>query len=324
MSAGLARDLIVAVATPAGQGGIGIVRLSGPGTARIVKTLCGRLPVPRMAHYCDFRDGEALIDQGLVLWFPAPASFTGEDVAELHAHGSPVVLSLLVAACVRNGARLANPGEFSERAFLNGKLDLAQAEAVADLIAAASASAARAAVRTLKGEFSTRVATLAGSLHALRVLVEAAIDFPDEDVEILADAAVMQRVEHLNAQLQATLAAAEQGRLVGQGIHVALIGPPNAGKSSLLNALAGEDAAIVTDIPGTTRDLLKVDLTVHGLPVHLVDTAGLRAARDAVERIGIDRAPGAGARGGYRDRRDGWCGEYGYGTGGRSSDRGGR
>ncbi len=287
---GVQQDLIAAVATPPGQGGIGVVRLSGPGARDVGEGLCGCELTPRRATFAAFRDGEDVLDEGIALYFAQPASFTGEDVVELQCHGSPVVMQqLLDAACAR-GARLAGPGEFSERAFLNGKLDLAQAEAVADLIAATSVAAARAAVRSLRGEFSEVVHRLAETLAQLRMLVEACIDFPDEDVEFLEEADVGGQISALLRALEDLRGRSQQGQLVNEGIHVALIGPPNAGKSSLLNALAGEEAAIVTDVPGTTRDLLKVDLVLSGMPLRLIDTAGLRDSDDTVERIGIARA----------------------------------
>ncbi len=287
---GVQQDLIAAVATPPGQGGIGVVRLSGPGARSVGEAICGCELHPRRATYAAFRDGDDILDEGIALYFAEPASFTGEDVVELQCHGSPVVMQqLLDAACTR-GARLAGPGEFSERAFLNGKLDLAQAEAVADLIAATSVAAARAAVRSLRGEFSEVVHGLAEALAQLRMLVEACIDFPEEDVEFLEEADVDGQITALLGALDDLRGRSEQGQLVNEGIHVALIGPPNAGKSSLLNALAGEEAAIVTDVPGTTRDLLKVDLVLSGMPLRLIDTAGLRDSDDTVERIGIERA----------------------------------
>ena len=284
-------DTIVAIATPAGSGGVGIVRLSGPQARRIAETACAKALRPRHAHHARFRDadGEA-IDDGIALVFAAPASYTGEDVAELQAHGSPAVLGQLVARCCELGARMARPGEFSERAYLNGKLDLAQAEAVADLIAAGDARAARAARRALDGEFSARVDALADSLLAIRVHVEAAIDFADEPLDTLGGAGLRARLDDAAAQLDALLQAAARGQKLRDGLHAVIVGPPNAGKSSLLNALAGSDRAIVTEIAGTTRDLLRETVRVDGVELTLVDTAGLREGGDAIEREGMRRA----------------------------------
>ena len=285
-------ELIAAIATPPGMGGVGMLRLSGPGAQQVAAKIVGVDLTPRQVRHCDFVnpfDGE-LIDQGLALWFVHGQSFTGEEVIELHTHGSPVVLQQLLQVVCELGARVARPGEFSERAFLNGKLDLAQAEAIADLIASGSAAAARAAARSLKGEFSKQVFALAEQLEMLRVFVEAVIDFPEEEVEHLQQAQVEQSITDLQQSLQALIDQAQQGRLINDGVTVALVGPPNAGKSSLLNALSGEDAAIVTDIPGTTRDVLKVDLVLDGVPVRLADTAGLRSSEDVVEQLGIQRA----------------------------------
>ncbi|GAB1406592.1 tRNA uridine-5-carboxymethylaminomethyl(34) synthesis GTPase MnmE [Thermomonas brevis] len=286
-----AADTIVAIATAAGAGGVGIVRLSGPRARAIGEAVAGRTLAPRHAHHARFTDadGEA-IDDGIALWFRAPASFTGEHVVELQAHGSPVVLRQLVARCVALGARQARPGEFSERAFLNGKLDLAQAEAVADLIAAGDLHAARAARRSLDGVFSQRVDALMEMLLAIRVHVEAAIDFADEPLDTLGGAQLRRQLAGLDAALTELRAQAEQGRKLRDGLHVVLAGPPNAGKSSLLNALAGSERAIVTDIAGTTRDLLREEVRIDGVELTLVDTAGLREAGDAVEAEGIRRA----------------------------------
>ncbi|GAB2511074.1 tRNA uridine-5-carboxymethylaminomethyl(34) synthesis GTPase MnmE [Pseudoxanthomonas sangjuensis] len=284
-------DTIAAIATAPGAGGVGIVRLSGPRARAIAEAICARRLEPRQAHYARFRgdDGEA-IDDGIALSFPAPASFTGEDVVELQAHGSPVVLQQLVARACALGARHARPGEFSERAFVNGKLDLAQAEAIADLIAAADSRAARAARRALDGAFSRRVDAIAAALLALRVHVEAAIDFADEPLDTLGGAQVRARLGETLAALAALLADAERGRKLRDGMHAVIIGPPNAGKSSLLNALAGSDRAIVTDIAGTTRDTLRETIRIDGLELTLVDTAGLREGGDAIEREGMRRA----------------------------------
>lgn len=286
-------DTIVAIATAAGAAGVGVVRLSGPLAGTIARAVCGRALAPRHAHHVRFRDAEGeTLDDGIALRFVAPASFTGEDVVELQAHGSAPVLHALLARCVALGARMARAGEFSERAYLNGRLDLAQAEAVADLIAAADVRAARAARRSLEGDFSRRVDALADSLLAIRVHVEAAIDFADEPLDTLGGDARKQRLDHAHVQLAALLDAAERGRRLRDGLHAVIVGPPNAGKSSLLNALAGSDRAIVTDVPGTTRDLLREAIRVDGVELVLVDTAGLRDGGDAIEREGMRRARG--------------------------------
>jgi len=284
-------ETIVAMATPPGRGGIGIVRVSGPGTRALAAAVLGDLPEPERAVVRGFRglDG-APIDQGLALFFAAPRSFTGEDVLELHGHGGPVVMDLLVARCLTLGARIARPGEFSERAFLNDKLDLAQAEAVADLIEAGSAAAARAALRSLAGEFSVRIERLATELVELRTHVEASIDFADEDLELLADGAVGVRLARLLEDFRVLAATAEQGRLLHDGYVLVIAGRPNAGKSSLMNVLAGHDAAIVTAVPGTTRDVLRERIDIDGLPITILDTAGLRDSPDLVEAEGIRRA----------------------------------
>lgn len=286
-----ADETIVAIATPAGRGGVGIVRLSGPAARAIGDTVCARRLVPRRAHHARFLDADGMaIDDGIALLFAAPASYTGEDVVELQAHGSPAVLWRLVERCRALGARMARPGEFSERAFRNGRLDLAQAEAVADLIAAGDSQAARAARRSLEGEFSRRVDVLARTLLALRVQAEAGIDFADEPIESLAPDALRAALADVRARFHALRRAAERGRRLRDGLHVVIVGPPNAGKSSLLNALAGSERAIVTDIAGTTRDLLRETVRVDGVELTLVDTAGLRAGGDAIEREGMRRA----------------------------------
>ena len=291
------RDTITAVATAPGAGGVGIVRLSGPRARAIAEAVTGRALRVRHAHHVRFRDAEgATLDDGIALYFAAPASFTGEDVVELQAHGSPAVLEALVARCCSLGARRARPGEFSERAFLEGRLDLAQAEAVADLIAAADLTAARAARRALDGDFSRRVEALADALLAIRVHVEAAIDFADEPIDTLGGAALRAQLASLDGDLDALLQAAERGRRLRDGLHAVIVGPPNAGKSSLLNALAGSERAIVTDIAGTTRDLLHEVVRADGVELALVDTAGLREGGDAIEREGMRRARGELAR----------------------------
>ncbi|WP_334179606.1 tRNA uridine-5-carboxymethylaminomethyl(34) synthesis GTPase MnmE [Pseudoxanthomonas sp.] len=286
-----AQDTIVAIASAAGAGGVGVVRLSGPMAGAISNAICARALAPRHAHYVRFRDGDGeVIDDGIALSFPGPASFTGEDVVELQAHGSPVVLQQLLARACALGARMARPGEFSERAFLNHKLDLAQAEAIADLIAAADARAARAARRSLDGVFSERVDGIGQSLLALRVHVEAAIDFADESIDTLGGEQVRARLADARQRLDVLIADAERGRKLRDGVHAVIVGPPNAGKSSLLNALAGSDRAIVTDVAGTTRDTLRETIRLDGLELHLVDTAGLREGGDAIEREGMRRA----------------------------------
>ena len=284
-------DTIVAAATPPGQGGVGVVRISGKQTEFIARTLLGSLPEPRHATYRVFRDpaGEP-VDTGLALYFPAPASFTGESVLELHGHGGPMPVSLLVDAVMELGARLAEPGEFSKRAFLNGKLDLAQAEAVADLIESGTEQAARAALRSLTGVFSTAVNSLAEQLVRLRMHVEAAIDFPEEEIDFLSDAALLQRLEDCAQAFDTLLSEARQGRVLRDGYQVVIVGKPNAGKSSLLNLLSGQDAAIVTEVAGTTRDILREQINIDGLAVELVDTAGLRNDPDRIEAEGIRRA----------------------------------
>jgi tRNA modification GTPase len=287
----VATDTIVAIATAAGPAGVGIVRLSGPMSLAVAERVCDARLQPRNAHHAYFRDAAGdIIDDGIALYFAAPASYTGEDVVELQAHGSPVLLQQLVAYCCALGARMARAGEFSERAFLNGKLDLAQAEAVADLIAAGDVRAARAARRALDGEFSQRVDALAAALLAVRVQIEAAIDFADEPLDTLGNVALRQRLSVLVQSLEDLLASAERGRKLRDGLHAVIVGPPNAGKSSLLNALAGSDRAIVTDIAGTTRDLLRETVRIDGVELTLVDTAGLREGGDAIEREGMRRA----------------------------------
>lgn len=284
-------DTICAIATPPGAGGVGIVRISGPLAPDIVRAMAGRVPDPRHATLAAFRDaGGEVIDCGLALYFPAPASFTGEAVVELQGHGGPFILQSLAQRALELGARAARPGEFSERAFLNDKLDLVQAEAIADLIESGTEAAARAAQRSLQGVFSQRIQTLQQELTALRVFVEAAIDFPDEEIDFLAESDVIVRVERARQHLDAVLREARQGRLLRDGFVLAIIGAPNAGKSSLLNALSGQDSAIVTAIPGTTRDVLRETIDLDGIPVHVADTAGIRETHDAIEAEGVRRA----------------------------------
>jgi len=286
----MANDAIAAIATPPGRGGIGVVRVSGPALEPTLHALAGRDLRPRQATRADFLDSTgAVIDQGLILYFRAPHSYTGEDVIELQGHGGPVVLNLLLQRCLELGARLAEPGEFTKRAFLNDKIDLAQAEGVADLIDAATAQAARCAMRSLQGDFSRRIEALVDALTELRIFVEATLDFPDEEVEFLESGKVRARLAAIRAQLAAIIAASQQGQLLRDGIHIVLTGQPNVGKSSLLNALAGTERAIVTEIPGTTRDLIRETINLRGVPLHVFDTAGLREPRDPVEKIGIER-----------------------------------
>jgi tRNA modification GTPase len=284
-------DTICAIATPPGAGGLGIVRVSGPLVQKIAKRLLGHVPKPRYATLANFPDdsGEA-IDSGIVLYFPGPASFTGEDVLELQGHGGLFVLQQLMQRVLSLGARPARPGEFSQRAFLNDKLDLAQAEAIADLIESSTDAAARAAQRSLQGVFSEQINSLQTSLTQIRVFVEAAIDFPDEEIDFLAESDVLQRLDNARLQLTGLLQEARQGRLLRDGIVLAIIGRPNAGKSSLLNALSGQDSAIVTEIPGTTRDVLREQIELDGIPVHLADTAGIRETSDRIEAEGVRRA----------------------------------
>jgi tRNA modification GTPase len=284
-------DTIAAVASAPGSGAVGIIRVSGSEAPRLAVALLGRIPQARHANLAAFRDADgSVLDQGLALYFPAPDSFTGEHVLELQGHGGVQVLDLILQRLLALGARLARPGEFSERAFLNGKMDIAQAEAVADLIGAGSGAAAKAAVRSMQGEFSSRIHALQSQLTELRIAVEAAIDFPDEEIDFVSNPMVAQRLARLFTDFDALMASAHQGAALREGLQVVIAGKPNAGKSSLLNRLAGEEVAIVTGLPGTTRDLLRQKITIDGMPLHLVDTAGLRSAADVVEQEGIRRA----------------------------------
>jgi tRNA modification GTPase len=290
-------DTIAAIASAPGAAGVGVVRMSGPAVPAIAQNLLGRKPRARHAHFAAFRDAAGeLIDRGLLLHFPAPASYTGEHVLELQGHGSVVLLDLLLRRVCELGARLARPGEFTERAFLNGKLDLAQAEAVADLIAARSQTGARAALQSMEGVFSRKVEALLQALIALRVHIEAAIDFPEEEIDFLADPAIGQQLQALRTELAELLREAQRGLRLNDGLRVAIIGRPNAGKSSLLNALAGRDRAIVNAAAGTTRDVLRESLSLDGIALELADTAGLRETDDEVEREGVRRAHGELAR----------------------------
>lgn len=284
-------DTIVAIATPPGRGGVGIVRVSGTDIDQLVLDIIGKPLAPREATFARFRGADSeVLDEGVAVYFPAPASFTGEHVLELQGHGGPVILDNLLQRCLQLGARMARPGEFSERAFLNDKLDLTQAEAIADLIDASSVQAARCAIRSLQGEFSRLVHELVDQIIHIRMYVEAAIDFPEEEIDFLADERLAANLEQLSVDLSDTLFKAQQGSLLRDGMTVVLAGKPNAGKSSLLNALAGRDAAIVTSVAGTTRDVLREKINLDGMPLHIVDTAGLRDSDDEVEQEGIRRA----------------------------------
>jgi len=287
----LAPDTIAAIATPTGRGGIGVVRVSGARVPDIARALLGELPEPRKATLATARSADSdKLDQGIALYFPAPHSYTGEHVLEFQGHGGPVVMQAVLGATLDAGARLAEPGEYTRRAFLNGRLDLAQAEAVADLIDAASSEAARLAMRSLDGEFSTAVRQLVSTLTELRALTEAMLDFPEEEVDELHRADAQARLVAARAVLEAVLARSRQGRLLREGLHVVIAGRPNVGKSSLLNRLAGAERAIVTPVAGTTRDLVREDIRIEGVPLHVVDTAGLRESADDIEKIGIERA----------------------------------
>ena len=307
-------ETIAALATPPGRGGVGIIRVSGTAAPMIAQAILGFMPKPRYAHHAPFlaADGAAL-DEGIALYFPNPHSFTGEDVLELQGHGGPVVMAWLLKRVCELGARLARPGEFSERAFLNDKLDLAQAEAVADLIAASSDAAARSALSSLQGAFSSEVNALVESLTLLRLYVEAAIDFPEEEIDFLGDGVVLTKLLVIVDAVNELCTRAKQGARLRDGIRLVIAGQPNAGKSSLLNALTRQDTAIVTDIAGTTRDVLREEIDLNGLPVQVLDTAGLRETDDPVERIGVQRAWDAISKADHAlfllDSRKGWTAE---------------
>jgi len=282
----MTQETITALATPPGRGGIGVVRISGPKVPEIASSLLGQLPEPRYATFSKFLD----IDQGIALYFPAPNSFTGEDVLELQGHGGPVVMDLLLNAILTLGVRIARPGEFSERAFLNGKIDLTQAEAIADLIDSSSKQAAHCALRSLQGEFSAHIHALVDQLIWLRTYIEASIDFADEEIDHNANGQIFEKIEKLIIELDEILEKAHQGYLVKEGMHIVLIGEPNVGKSSLLNSLAGRETAIVTAIPGTTRDIIRDQIQLDGaMPLHIIDTAGIRKTNDPIELEGIRR-----------------------------------
>ena len=284
-------DTIAAIATASGRGGIGVIRVSGPDLLPFSRQLCEKEPPPRLATLAGFRDAAGqLIDSGLLVYFPSPHSFTGEDVLELHGHGGTVVMQMLLSRCLDLGARLAEPGEFTRRAYLSGKLDLAQSEAVIDLIDEATTTAARSAVRSLQGEFSREINTLLEQLTELRALVEASLDFPDEDIDFLQAADAFGRLERLQQRLASVFDRAQQGKLLQGGLNVVIVGQPNVGKSSLLNRLAGDELAIVTPVAGTTRDVVRSTLQIEGIPLHIIDTAGLRETDDEIEKIGIARA----------------------------------
>lgn len=284
-------DTIVALATAAGRGGVGVVRISGAQTRSILEKIILKPIAARQAVYTPFYNHvNEVIDEGLALFFEGPNSFTGEDVLELQGHGGPYIMDMIIETAITHGARLARPGEFTERAFLNDKIDLVQAEAIADMIEAGSREAARCATQSLQGVFSDQIHDLTESLIALRIYVEAAIDFPEEEIDFLADERIVNQVEAIDEQLKLTLEGAAQGAIMRDGIHAVIVGRPNAGKSSLLNALAGQEAAIVTHIEGTTRDVLRESIQIDGIPMHVTDTAGIRQSDDEVEKIGIERA----------------------------------
>lgn len=285
---------IVAIATAAGRGGIGIIRLSGHDLAPFVRAILGKSLVPRQATHSSFLDAQGdVIDDGIALFFPSPHSYTGEDVLELQGHGGIAITQLVLQRCIELGAKLAQPGEFTQRAFLNDKLDLAQAESVADLIDATTSQAAKSAMRSLQGEFSQVIYRLLEKLIRLRMLTEAMLDFPDEEIDEFTVAQQQSGLDELLAELEQTIKVASQGSLLREGAHIVLIGQPNVGKSSLLNRLSGEDIALVSDVPGTTRDVIRQAIQINGIPLHIIDTAGLREAHDKVEQMGIARTHGA-------------------------------
>ncbi len=284
-------ETIVALATPPGRGGVGIIRISGPDVYKVAKSMLGHIPEHRKAEFLKFKDSSDIaIDQGLAILFQAPHSFTGEDVLELHGHGGPILLDMLIKRVLEIAGRLARPGEFSERAFLNDKIDLTQAEAIADLIDSGSEQAARKAMLSLEGVFSSQIRMLVEEVIALRIFVEAAIDFPEEEIDFLSDQRIANQLTEVIVTVNRLFGEAKQGAILREGMHVVIVGRPNAGKSSLLNALAGKESAIVTDVPGTTRDLLKEQILIDGIPIHITDTAGLRESEDKVEKIGIEKA----------------------------------
>lgn len=283
-------DTIAAIATAPGVGGVGIIRISGDKALAICQQLTDKTPQPRKALFCQFRSQQQLIDEGIVLYFPNPHSFTGEDVVELQAHGGPVILNMLLQAVIKCGARQAQAGEFSQRAFLNDKIDLVQAEAIADLISSSTEQAAMAAQRSLQGDFSNKVSAILEKLIELRVWIEAAIDFPEEEIDFLADKAQQQKMQDLHLSLKKLLAKAQQGELLNKGVIIGIVGQPNVGKSSLLNLFTRNQTAIVSDIAGTTRDIVKENINIHGIPVLIIDTAGIHITEDKIEQMGIKRA----------------------------------
>ncbi|HFC29977.1 MAG TPA: tRNA uridine-5-carboxymethylaminomethyl(34) synthesis GTPase MnmE, partial [Oceanospirillales bacterium] len=284
------KDTIAAIATAAGVGGVGIIRISGNKALEICEKICHKSPKARRAHFVQFYNQQQVIDEGLVLYFPNPHSFTGEDVVELQAHGGPVILNMLLQTAVQHGARLAQAGEFSKRAYLNNKIDLVQAEAIADLISSTTEQAAMAAQRSLQGEFSKRISALLKELIALRVWIEAAIDFPEEEIDFLADTAQQEKMQKLHQSLKNTLAKAQMGEILNKGIMIGIVGQPNVGKSSLLNLFTRNETAIVSDIAGTTRDIVKENINIQGIPVQIIDTAGIHLTSDKIEQEGIKRA----------------------------------